>query len=94
MKTTNDEEKSESKRWRFDKNVPISLIIVMVVQFASLVWFVGKLDARIAALEAQNVTQHERDERQDKASSESDTLMRTDLKEINGKLDRLIERIR
>jgi hypothetical protein len=87
------DDKTENK-WHLDKKVPISLIIMMVMQFTALVWFVGKLDARILALETGVSVQHERDERQDKASAESDSLIRANLQDINQKLDRLIERVK
>ena len=38
-------------RWHLEKRVPIALIVAMFVQSAGLVWWVSKLDSRVAAVE-------------------------------------------
>jgi hypothetical protein len=78
--------------WHLDKKVPISLIIAMFLQFAGVIWYAGKIDARVAALETSQQVQKERDERQDRSNSETIALLRTQLQDISSKLDRLIER--
>jgi hypothetical protein len=76
--------------WHLDKKVPISIIAAMLVQLAAALWFVSKLDARVIALETALIAQHERDALQDKASNDSDTLIRMQLTRIDDKLDRLL----
>ena len=39
------------QHWTLDKKVPIALIVVLAVQFFGGVWFMSKLDSRVATLE-------------------------------------------
>lgn len=79
-------------RWHLDKRVPIGLIGAVLVQTISFVWFISKIDSRVSSLESGVVMQRDRDDRQDRASADAAANVRTDLKEIDRKLDRLIER--
>ena len=79
-------------RWHLDKRVPIGLIGAILVQTISFVWFISKIDSRVSSLESWVVMQRDRDDRQDRASADAAANVRTDLKEIDRKLDRLIER--
>ena len=78
-------------QWHLDKKVPISIIMAMLVQFAGGLWFVARLDARIIALETAQVAQAERDNRQDTNHNDSLSLLRSDMRDIMARLDRLIE---
>lgn len=78
--------------WHLDKKVPISLIIAILAQMAGGLWFASKLDARLERLEAARVEQHDRDERQDRSSADAVGLLRSDIRDVANKLDRLIER--
>jgi uncharacterized coiled-coil protein SlyX len=78
--------------WHLDRKVPIGIIAAMLMQCAGALWFVSKLDARILALEGAQSTQHERDERQDRSSSEALAQLHRQLERIDEKLDRLIEK--
>lgn len=80
------------EQWHLDKKVPITIILAMLGQFAGGLWFVGRLDARIIALETAQTAQAERDARQDTSHNDSLTLIREDMREISRKLDRLVER--
>jgi hypothetical protein len=80
------------ERWHLDKKVPIGIIVAILVQSAMGVWYVSKLDSRIYALEVGKTDQHERDERQDKTTVESMTLLQRQLERIDEKLDRIIEK--
>lgn len=92
------EDDGTSMRWHLDKRVPISIIATMILQAALGVWFVSKLESRVVALETaraeQRAEQRERDDRQDKAVGESIGLVRSDVREISSKIDRLLERVR
>ena len=79
-------------KWHLDKRVPISLIIAIIIQTMSFVWFFSKMDSRIASLESGAITQKERDDRQDNNVKDGLNTLRADIKEIDRKIDRLIER--
>lgn len=84
---------SETKEsWHLDKKVPISLIVVLIMQAAAGIWAVADIKKDVELLKAANVEQRLRDERQDKTTSESVNLLRADIKELSQKMDRLIER--
>ena len=79
-------------QWHLDKKVPISIILAMLMQFAGGLWFIARLDARIIALESAQLTQLDRDARQDQSYNQHFDLLRTDMRDIMSRLDRLIER--
>ena len=79
-------------QWHLDKRVPISIILAMLGQFAGGLWFIARLDARIIALETAQVAQAERDQRQDTNHNQSFELLRSDMRDVMTRLDRLIER--
>ena len=82
----------KDQQWHLDKKVPISIILAMLGQFGGGLWFIARLDARIIALETAQVAQLERDNRQDSSHNTALGLLREDMREINRKLDRLVER--
>jgi hypothetical protein len=82
----------QKEPWHLDKKVPISLIATLLVQFAGGLWFMSKLESRVLALESATAVQHERDERQDRATSSGQDKLDRRLDNIDAKLDRLIER--
>jgi Tfp pilus assembly protein PilO len=79
-------------KWHLDKRVPITLILAIIIQTLSFVWFFSKMDSRIASLEANLVAQRDRDDRQDSNVKDGLHTLRADIKEIDRKIDRLIER--
>ena len=85
-------QKDESGQWHLDKRVPITLIITILIQTGTLVWFISKLDSRIIALETANISQRDRDDRQDRAATDAASMIRSDLRDLGQKIDRLIER--
>ena len=78
--------------WHLDKKVPISLIAVLVMQAGAGIWAVADIKKDVELLKAAQIEQGKRDERQDKSSAEAFNLLRTDIKELTQKVDRLIER--
>lgn len=42
-------------QWHLDKNINLSVLIVLVVQFIGAVIYVSKMDSRIASLEHEQV---------------------------------------
>lgn len=82
----------KNEHWHLDKKVPISLIIVILAQFAMFLMFAGRTmqradeqERRITSIEAQNTPG-----RLGIVESRV-TDFRETLAQINSKLDRLIE---
>lgn len=78
--------------WHLDKKVPISIIVVLLMQAASGLWMIASMRRDIDVLAVQVRDQGERDKRQDEALGQAVSLIRSDLKGVADKLDRLIER--
>jgi hypothetical protein len=79
-------------RWHLDKKVPISIIVVLVMQAASGLWLLADMRRDIDVLKVQYAQQRDRDEKQDEQFAQAMTLVRTEMRSISDKLDRLIER--
>lgn len=43
----------QESTWRIDKHIPLAVILAIVVQSGSLVWYAAKMDSRVAVLESQ-----------------------------------------
>lgn len=90
------ERRVSDNHWHLDKRVPISILGVLIVQMCSGLWFISKLDARIAALENISViqlsAQHEKDQKQDEQVKDSVEKLAKQLEHIDDKLDRIIEK--
>ena len=82
----------EDSKWHLDKKVPISIIVAMFMQFGGGIWFLSRLEGRVVALEADKAAQHILDERQDQSRSEALSLIRSDVRDVGAKVDRLIEK--
>lgn len=87
-----DRDENEGSGWHLDKRVPISIILVLVIQFISGLWFIADIKKDVEILKAARLEQIQRDDRQDHSVTDAVTAMRADLLEVNRKLDRLIER--
>lgn len=83
--------------WKFDRTVTISLIISGMVTTMTIVWFLVNQDKRTTVVEssvAQHIlAQREVDARQDAERTEIRKQQREDYKEINNKLDKIMERL-
>lgn len=82
---------STRTRWHLKKELQLGHIITTCTVLFSVIWYAGKLDQRIALVEQAVSAQRERDDRQDKQTVDSTTLMRVQLDKIEAKLDRVIE---
>ncbi len=78
--------------WHLDKKVPISIIVALLMQAAAGLWVIADIKKDVELLKDRSVVQRERDDRQDKVTAEALQMLRDQLKEMNAKLDRLIER--
>lgn len=83
---------ADSDHWHLDRKVPISIIVTLLIYGLSGMWFVADIKRDVEVLKAAQQAQRDRDERQDRAVSESLQQLRDAVREGNAKLDRLIER--
>lgn len=42
---------ADLNRWQLDKHVPVAVILAVVVQTGSILWWGAKVDSRVAAIE-------------------------------------------
>lgn len=87
-----DRRAREEPGWHLDKKVPLSLIFAMLIQAAGVIWVIADIKKDVEILKAQIVAQAQRDTRQDTDMQGAMSLLREALKDLNLKLDRLIER--
>ena len=78
--------------WRLDKTISITHIIMIVPLAVSMIAGYFTLTNRLSLNEQAIVVIVDKINRQDKDFSEYKNSVREDLKEINQKLDRIIER--
>lgn len=84
----------ERKQWHLDKSVSVAHILSTLVIAGSAYGYIANMEKRIALLEQAVSNQHETDRRQDMERAKVFETLREDIKGVNNKLDRLIERIR
>ena len=82
----------QDNRWHLDKKVPVGIILVLLFQGAAGIWAIADIKKDVELLKDARVEQRDRDSRQDKATAEAVNLVRSDIKALSEKLDRLIER--
>lgn len=78
--------------WHLDKKVPLSLIVVVLMQGAIGIWAIADIKKDVEVLKAAMAIQIDRDARQDRAASEAVALVREDIKEVKSMLARLLDR--
>lgn len=83
--------KETGQGWRLDKHIPLALIATIIVQTAAIVWWASGIDIRVDHLEQKQMEQNVIPERITRVETEINS-MRGDLKRIDNKLDRLIEK--
>jgi hypothetical protein len=79
--------------WHLKREIQLGHIVTTLTVAFSVSWYVSKLEQRIAMVEQQIAAQHERDERQDKASAEALVLIRQQLDRLDSKIDRVLDRV-
>lgn len=84
--------------WQFDKTISITHMITTASAIAALVGFGMNLNNRLSLIEQAmsniNIQQKLTDERQDTTVTELRRQTREDMRNINDKLDRILERRR
>lgn len=83
---------NEPKQWHLDKSVSVAHIISTLVIAGSAWMYIANMEKRIALLEMAVQNQKEVDMRQDAERAKLFETLRVDVKEVSGKIDRLIER--
>ena len=72
------ENDDDAKRWQLEKHVPLSVIIMLLLQFATTIWWAARVDGRLSVLEREELLH----------AADSEKLVR-----IEEKLNYLAERI-
>jgi hypothetical protein len=83
----------EKEGWRFDRKIPISVMVVIVLQCVAGLWMIADMKKDIELGKAADLQQVARDDRQDRVLAEALTVFRGDLLEVNRNLTRLLERM-
>lgn len=83
---------ADRQGWHLDKKVPISIILALLFQAATGLWFLANMSTDIELLKRSENQQHDRDERQDRAQAEAYLRLSEQLQKVADKLDRIIER--
>lgn len=78
--------------WHIKKEIQLGHLLTTLTIAVSVVLYVSKLEQRIALIEAQVLTQRDRDDRQDRTTAEAMSLLRAQLERMENKLDRVLER--
>jgi hypothetical protein len=82
----------QDNRWHLDKKVPVGIILVLLFQGAAGIWAIADIKKDVELLKDARIEQRDRDSRQDRATAEAVNLVRSDIKALSDKMDRLIER--
>ncbi|HOX89922.1 MAG TPA: hypothetical protein PLN55_09950 [Burkholderiaceae bacterium] len=80
----------EDGRWHLDKKVPVAFIVVLLGYGIAGMWFIADIKKDVELLKAQAPAQVQRDDRQDKAVSESVAVIRAQLDRIDANILQLI----
>ena len=48
-----------TSEWHLDKRVPVSLILGLLLQTATIIWWGARIDARVSAIESNRFTRSE-----------------------------------
>jgi hypothetical protein len=85
------EEEHERRRWHFKKELSLGDLIAVAGAVGSVLWAYNALDARITRLETAISYQKAIDSRQDDDALRYQARFEEAMREINRKLDRLME---
>lgn len=78
--------------WHLKKEVPLGIILTVVVQVIAFIFFLANIREDIALIKADQVVLHQRDSQMSQDLQQSVTSLREDIKELNRKMDRILER--
>lgn len=78
--------------WHLKREIQLGHLITTLTISVSAMFYVAKLEQRIALLEQLAVSQDKRDSTQDQHTNRSVELLHSQLEKMDAKLDRIIER--
>jgi Tfp pilus assembly protein PilO len=84
----------EETGWHLDKRVPVTIILVLLMQGVAGLWVVAEMRKDIDVLKVQMAEQKERDRRQDEQVLYNYAQLREDLKHLLAKVDELSSYLR
>jgi hypothetical protein len=87
-----DGEDRRESRWAFKREVSVGNLLTMVALAMPLAIWAINVDRRVALVETVMVSQQHVDERQEQEAQRSRSEIRSELRELNGKVDRILER--
>ncbi len=79
-------------RWELKKEISLGDVIAIIFAISSVLLAYGRLDTRLATIEAALIVQDRKDKAQDEANSETKQDLYRWLSRVEDKLDRVIER--
>lgn len=86
------------EKWKFDRTISVTHLFTTMSAISAALFFAANINTRVTVLEqaiAQHVVaQHAVDARQDRNMQELQNQLRDDYRQINAKLDRVIERVK
>lgn len=91
-RATDMQEREPEKKIKFDATVNLGHVLTFLGFIVTIASTWQAMDKRVVVLEEARVVQSATDHRQDGELAENKKTIREDMKEINAKLDRLIER--
>lgn len=87
-----EQHRAPQEHWHLDKKVPISLLLVMLMQGIAGIWAIADIKKDVEVLKSVAVQQIDRDNRQDRAAFEAVGLVREDIKEVKSMIARVLDR--
>ena len=91
-KYTGDNRREERAGWYLDRRVPLSLIFAMLVQAGMVIWAIADIKKDVEVLKAGAVALHSIDMKHEADFRDALTQLRDQIKVVDDKLSRLIER--
>ena len=82
---------TEDGRWHLDKKVPIALIVAILIQTGTGVWWLSSINSRVVSLEARTAASSDQPGRIIRVETQIEN-MNTLMRRIEEKLDRVLER--
>ena len=82
----------DRERWKFDKRIPISVLLVLLSQAAAGLWVIADMRKDIEVQKAMAVDQHQRLDRQDRALEAAVAVLRSDIREVAASVNRLVQK--
>ena len=90
-----DEEKLNSRKWRFGKEIPLAIVGAIALQTVGVVWSAATLNAKVEnnekAANTAAIVQATVDRKQDEEARRSEDRILTALEKLSSKVDRVLE---